>query len=109
MPNTQELRSQQDNNEAAGSDGQVDLRPRGRHVIKVCVGGCRGEGGEQILEALSEELGIGPGETTEDRRFTLETAECLDACDRAPAVMIDDQIFGRLTPEEAVRLLERFE
>jgi len=82
------------------ADSAAGRQPRGRHLLKVCVGSCcQAHGGAEILQAVQEELGIGPGETTPDLRFSLEKAACLDACNEAPAVAIDGRIYGRMDPE----------
>ncbi|TET44346.1 NADH-quinone oxidoreductase subunit NuoE [candidate division TA06 bacterium] len=73
------------------------LVPRGRHEIKVCMGtACFVRGGEMLVERLSEELGIAPGETTKDMRFTLSPVRCIGCCSLAPAMMIDERVYGRL-------------
>ncbi|MCL6449786.1 MAG: NADH-quinone oxidoreductase subunit NuoE [Acetobacteraceae bacterium] len=88
---------------------QFHLKPRGRHVCRVCLGtACHVRGGERILSRVSADLGIAPGDTTPDRAFTLERVACLGACGLSPAMMVDDQTFGRLTPDKASRLLRRF-
>lgn len=89
---------------------QFHLEPRGRNVIRVCLGtACHVRGGERILERLGEQLGIAAGGTTEDLRFTLERVACLGACGLAPAMMVNDETFGRLTPEKAKKLVQKFE
>lgn len=89
---------------------QFHLEPRGRNVVRVCLGtACHVRGGERILERLGEQLGIPPGGTTEDLRFTLERVACLGACGLAPAMMVNDETFGRLTPEKAKKLIQKFE
>ncbi len=88
---------------------QFHLKPRGEHVIRVCLGtACHVRGGERLLDKVSETLGIEPGETTEDLRFTLERVACLGACGLAPAMMIGDQTFGRLTPRKVEKLLKEY-
>ena len=88
---------------------QFHLKPRGRHVVRVCLGtACHVRSGERILGRLSSDLGVESGETTPDLRFTLERVACLGACGLSPAMMVDDQTFGRLTPDKASRLLKRF-
>lgn len=88
---------------------QFHLKPRGEHIVRVCLGtACHVRGGEKILEGVSEHLGVKPGGTTEDLKFTLERVACLGACGLAPAVMVDDQTFGRLTKDKVGDLLEKF-
>ena len=85
-------------------------RPVGRHVILVCDSvSCWIMGYETMAQHLQQRLGIGFGETTADGRFTLLPQVCLGACDRAPVMMIDDQLFGELDAERIDRILETFE
>ncbi len=65
--------------------------------------------GESLLEYLCEKLGIRPGETTSDGRVTLEFAECLGACDGAPAVLVNDTLYTNMTREKLDELLEELE
>ena len=84
----------------------VFRRPVGRHVILVCDSvSCWTTGSQEILDHLTRSLGIRPGQTTKDGRFTLLPAGCLGVCERAPAMMIDDEVFGDLTPEKVDRIL----
>jgi NADH-quinone oxidoreductase subunit E len=88
---------------------QFHLKPRGRHVIRVCLGtACHVRGGERILEQLGKVLGVGPGETTGDLLFTLERVACLGACGLSPTMMIDEATYGRLTPRAAVDIVEGY-
>jgi len=71
------------------------LTPRGKHVIRVCMGtACYVKGANRILEAFQKELGIGPGEITRDGQFSLETVNCLGCCGQSPVVTVDEEIFG---------------
>lgn len=84
-------------------------RPVGRHVIKVCDSiACFLTGYGDILNAISYQLGIKYGETTPDGRFTLLPICCLGACDKGPAIMIDDDTHGNLTPENIGKILEQY-
>lgn len=84
------------------------LKPRGRHIIRLCESPpCYIMGEENIREAIRETLGIDFGETTADGAFTLEPSSCLGSCGVAPVMMVDDEIYGNLTREKAVRILER--
>ncbi|RMG02547.1 MAG: NAD(P)H-dependent oxidoreductase subunit E [Planctomycetota bacterium] len=81
-------------------------KPIGQFRIWVCRSlSCSARGGEKLLAYLKEKLGIEPGETTPDGRFTLEIAECLGACDYAPAILINDQIHKNMTEERIDQLL----
>ncbi len=72
----------------------------------VCAASCAALGGEPLLEYLCEKLGIEPGQTTEDGRITVEAAECLGACDVAPAMLVGETLYGNLTCEKVDRLLD---
>jgi NADH-quinone oxidoreductase subunit E len=85
-------------------------RPVGRHVILVCDSvSCWIMGYDSIAACLKERLGIEFGETTEDGRFTLLPHVCLGACDRAPVMMIDEQLYGELNAEKIDGILASFE
>ena len=71
------------------------LEPRGRHIIKVCLGtACHIRGAGQLVEELQRQLGIGPDETTEDLKFTVKTVNCVGACAMAPVVIVGEKYFG---------------
>ncbi|MDM7999911.1 MAG: NAD(P)H-dependent oxidoreductase subunit E [Dehalococcoidia bacterium] len=77
----------------------LPLRPPGRHVIRICKSvPCYLRHNGPVIDAVREELGISPGETTHDGLFSLELVNCIGACDKAPAMMIDGDVFGHLTP-----------
>ncbi|MBN2494130.1 MAG: NAD(P)H-dependent oxidoreductase subunit E [Deltaproteobacteria bacterium] len=80
--------------------------PRGKHVIRVCLGtACYVRGGKDVLEAIKHELEIDVGGTTEDRVFSLEVARCFGACGLAPAVMVDKTVHKRVRPMKIRQLL----
>jgi NADH-quinone oxidoreductase E subunit len=82
------------------------LKPRGERIIRICLGtACHLRGSPAVLERLEEILGIKPGETTPDGRFTLETVNCLGACALAPVVVIGEETYGQMTPEKVEKLL----
>jgi NADH-quinone oxidoreductase subunit E len=84
-------------------------RPVGKHVILVCDSiSCWIMGYNPLLDVLQVKLNIGFGETTPDRRFTLLPVACLGACDRAPAMMIDDDLYGPVMPEMMEEILGRY-
>jgi NADH-quinone oxidoreductase subunit E len=86
----------------------LSLRPRGDHVIRVCLGtACHLRGAATILEELENMLGISAGETTEDLKFTLETVNCLGACALAPVMVIDDETYGELTVSKVRTILQK--
>ncbi|NIR32059.1 MAG: NADH-quinone oxidoreductase subunit NuoE [Gammaproteobacteria bacterium] len=85
-------------------------RPVGRHVIHVCDSvSCWLTGYEEQLSHLKRHLGVSFGQTTSDARFTLLPIPCLGACDRAPAMMIDGETHGDLSPGRIDQILERYE
>jgi len=76
------------------------LKPRGRYLIRVCQSPpCHLLGATTVSRELMRLLGIAFGETTADKRFTLEMSSCLGVCGVAPAMMVNDQVYGNLTPE----------
>ena len=82
-------------------------KPVGKRVLNVCrTLSCALLGAERVTEALSEKLGIKPGQTTPDGEFTLIEVECLGACDRAPVVMVNDDWHERLAPEQAGQFVD---
>jgi len=85
-------------------------KPVGRHVILLCDSvSCWVTGYERIREHLTSRLGIGFSQTTPDARFTLLPIVCIGACDHAPALMIDDDLHGNLTPEKVDTILEKYQ
>ena len=89
---------------------QIFRQPVGRHIIRVCDSmTCFIGGHESVLDSIKSELGIVPGQTTADGRFTLLPVCCLGNCDKAPAMMIDDETFGDVNPEGVSQLLENFQ
>ncbi|WP_407926708.1 NADH-quinone oxidoreductase subunit NuoE [Aquipseudomonas guryensis] len=88
---------------------QIFRQPVGRHIIRVCDSmTCFVGGHENLLDSLKDKLGIVPGQTTADGRFTLLPVCCLGNCDKAPAVMIDDDTYGNLDANGITQLLEAY-
>ena len=86
------------------------LEPRGRYLVRVCVGtSCHVRGGFRILESLQKQLGILPGETTPDRQFSLETVRCVGCCALSPCIVIDTTTHARLRPDAVAALLRTYE
>lgn len=82
----------------------------GRYVIRMCKSApCHVNGAAATLKALEDALGIKVGETTPDGKFTLQTDDCLGICDRAPAVMVNDEVFGPVFLEAVPKFLAGFE
>lgn len=88
---------------------QFALQPKGKHVISVCMGtACYVRNVEKVMAELAEDLGVQPGQTTPDNMFTLEPTRCLGCCGLAPVMMIDDQVYGRLTPSDIPGILMKY-
>ena len=89
---------------------QFSLKVRGKNIIKVCNGtSCHVRGGNAVLKALEEVLGIEAGNTTTDKNFTLETVACLGTCFLSPVIMINDKYYGKLNPKKAEEILKQFQ
>lgn len=87
----------------------LSLKPRGRHKIDVCLGtACHVRGGGKILDKLERDLGISVGETTKDKRFTLESVHCVGCCSLGPVAVIDGDVHGRLSQDKVPALLKDF-
>jgi len=88
---------------------QFRLRPRGKHLIRLCQGtACHVLGADAILNHLKERLGVEEGETTPDGLFTLEVVRCLGCCSLAPVMMVDEETYGRLTPRAVDKVLAEY-
>ncbi len=88
----------------------LSTRPLGRNVIRICRSlPCDMAGYEAVAGSIEKELGIKPGETTPDGRYSFEITNCIGACDRAPAMMVNDDIHGDLTPERVIEVLREYE
>ena len=86
------------------------LKPRGRHTITVCLGtACHIKGGQRLVDKLDRDFGLKPGETTEDQRFSLETANCLGCCALGPVVVIDGKYESKVNPDKLDKILKNYE
>ncbi len=86
------------------------LVPRGRHTVNVCLGtACHVRGGARLLDKLKRDLDVKPGETTKDKRFTLEAVRCVGCCGLAPVVVIDEKFHGKLNQKKLEKVLENYE
>lgn len=87
----------------------LSLKPRGRHIVRVCAGtACYVRGGPKILDAVELALGVKPGETTNDGKFTLEIVNCLGCCALGPVVEIDGQYHGKQISSSVGSLLSSY-
>ncbi len=85
---------------------QFRTTPRGKHVVRVCRGtACHVRGGGVVLDQVKIDLGINENENTEDMEYTLETVACIGACALAPAMVIDEDTFGKVTPGEVTDII----
>ena len=88
---------------------QFHLKPRGRHIIRVCRGtACHVRGSLKLLDKVKEMLKVEENGTTEDLRFTLEPVACLGACGLAPVMMVDEETHGRLVPEKLGSIIDQY-
>ncbi len=90
---------------------QFSLEPKGKYVIKCCDGtACHVRKNQPIITAVRRYLGLKDGQkTTADHRFTLEVVSCIGACALAPAVVVDGKVYGQMTPENVVKVIERID
>jgi NADH:ubiquinone oxidoreductase subunit E/ferredoxin/Pyruvate/2-oxoacid:ferredoxin oxidoreductase delta subunit len=87
----------------------LSTKPLGKNVIRVCKSvPCHLQGSAMILESIEDEIGIKPGEVTRDKKFSLELANCIGACDRAPAMLVNRDVHGNLTPRKISRILKQY-
>lgn len=85
------------------------MKKRGKHTVSVCMGtACFVKGAEDLLEAVTKELGVEVGEITKDGMFLVEQVHCLGACSLAPVIAIDGKVYGHMTREKIVKLLESY-
>ncbi|MBQ8312064.1 MAG: NADH-quinone oxidoreductase subunit NuoE [Clostridia bacterium] len=88
---------------------QFSLEPKGEYVVGVCLGtACYVKGSQKVLDKLSEVLDVPVGKTTADGKFTLNATRCLGACGLAPVMMINDEVYGRLVPEDIPGIVEKY-
>jgi NADH:ubiquinone oxidoreductase subunit E len=85
----------------------LGTEPKGRNVVRLCrTISCDLAGKDAIIRTIERELGIRFGETTKDKKFSLEFANCIGMCDQGPAMLINDEVFTRLTPKSVVEILK---
>lgn len=87
----------------------LSTRPRGRHVIQFCQSApCHVMTGRKVWQILQDELGLEPGETSQDGKWTLVTSSCLGICGVGPVIIVDDDIYGNVAPERVPEILARY-
>jgi len=85
------------------------LKPKGKYIIGCCLGtACYVKGAQQIIDKFSEELGIAPGETTEDGLFTIDALRCIGACGIAPAVTINGTVYPKMEVSQVPQVIEEY-
>jgi len=85
------------------------MKPKGKHVINVCLGtACYVKGADRVVNDFEDALGIKMGNTTEDKKFTLTSARCFGACGLAPAVMVDEEVFGNVDKKKIEQIIKQF-
>ena len=87
----------------------LSVEPSGENVIRVCGSiPCFLKNSDVVVKTVEKELGIGVGETTSDGKFSLQMTNCIGACDKAPAMMINKKVYGNLTPEKVAEILKDY-
>lgn len=87
----------------------LSLTPRGKHLVKVCLGtACHVRGGVGVMDRVSQIMGIEDGDTTKDGRFTVERVNCLGCCALGPIMTVDGEYYGKLIPEKVNGVLENY-
>ncbi len=87
-----------------------NTKPKGKYVINVCLGtACYVKGSENILDRFKTTLGIDIGDCTEDQIFSLEACRCIGSCGLAPAVMINDDVYGNVSPDDVESILANYQ
>lgn len=85
---------------------QFKLKPRGEYIVRVCAGtACHVKGSARIAEDLVTKLDVAVGDTTEDRKFTLETVACVGACALAPVVIVNEDVHAKMTSDETRKMI----
>ena len=88
---------------------QFALSPKGKYNISVCMGtACYVKGSQELLDKISEILGIAPGECTDDVKFSLEACRCIGACGLAPVFTVNDDVYGRITADDVADILAKY-
>lgn len=88
---------------------QFALSPKGKYNVSVCLGtACYVKGSQQILDEIIKVLGIEPGECTSDLKFSLEACRCIGACGLAPVFTVNDDVYGRVTPDQVKDILAKY-
>lgn len=88
---------------------QFSLQPKGEYIISVCTGtACYVKGAQAVLDEVIKILGVEPGQTTADGKFTIQDTRCLGCCGLAPVMTVNQDVYGRLTPDEVKDILAKY-
>jgi NADH-quinone oxidoreductase subunit E len=87
----------------------LSTKPKGRNIIRICKSlPCLLKSAQTIIDSVQKAIGIKPGETTPDGRFSFELTNCIGACDKAPAMMVNNDVHGDLTPKKIAKILQAY-
>jgi NADH-quinone oxidoreductase subunit E len=87
----------------------LSTKPKGRNIIRICKSlPCLLKSAQTIIDSVQKAIGIKPGETTPDGRFSFELTNCIGACDKAPAMMVNNDVHGDLTPNKIAKILQAY-
>ncbi len=88
---------------------QFNLNPKGENTVSVCLGtACYVKGSGLVLEEIEKQLGIGDGECTSDGKFSLDTCRCVGACGLAPVMLVNEDVYGKVTPDQVKGILDKY-
>ena len=88
---------------------QFNLNPKGENTVSVCLGtACYVKGSGLVFEEIEKQLGIGDGECTSDGKFSLDTCRCVGACGLAPVMLVNEDVYGKVTPDQVKGILDKY-
>jgi len=88
----------------------MSLKPKGRHLVSVCLGtACQVRDGPRVMDRIRGILGVNPGETTPDMKFTLERVNCLGCCALGPVMVVNGEYYGKMMPAKAEEILKSYD
>ena len=88
---------------------QFNLNPKGENTVSVCLGtACYVKGSGLVFEEIKKQLGIGDGECTSDGKFSLDTCRCVGACGLAPVMLVNEDVYGKVTPDQVKGILDKY-
>jgi NADH:ubiquinone oxidoreductase subunit E len=86
------------------------LKPTGKHIVRFCESApCHVVGGREVIQAIQDELGLQPGETSEDKKWSLLMTSCIGICSVGPVFVVDDDVYGNVTPERVPEILAKYQ